>query len=802
MENRDNQAELARRLRESEEAREQLWNTFIQLDHVFWSFDLLENRLLQITPNSEQILGRPPQAFFETPDLWMEMIHPDDRPLFASIFPDFRRGLPLDKTCRILLPNGELRWIHKRAAPVQRDGRFIRVDGLTTDITREKAMEKKLRESEENLRQLAENLRQVVWLRTPQQMLYINPAYEAVWGRSRDVIYANPNEFVQSIHPDDRPRILQVLSGSFRQTGVFDEEYRILRPDGSFRWIWARSFPVFDDQGRIARTAGIAEDTTERRQAIEALQEAKELAVQADRAKSEFLAVMSHEIRTPMNSILGLTELLLDTPLDETQRDYAVTLRSSAEILLSILNDILDISKIEAGRMNLEILDFNLAQSIEELVKMLAPRAKEKGLCFSVALDARLRRLVRGDPLRLQQVLFNLIGNAIKFTDQGSVRFEVTVEQETASALSVRFCVFDSGIGIDAATLSTLFTPFSQADLSTTRRFGGTGLGLSISKRLVELMGGHIGVKSQLGKGSTFWFVLSLEPSPPALSETAACASVDRIAPMDTETAVPTAEPEPPKPPSLPNLPILLAEDNETNQKLMRLLLHKLGLTDIDIVNDGHQAVAAALSRHYRLILMDFRMPGMDGLEATRRIRNWESAHAKQAVPIIALTANALGGDRERCLAAGMNDYLSKPVHFRQLRRLLERYLTERQTDVSCHEILDNVRQLCGCLDQEELLLLFRTFLQDIPPRLAALKAAREQGDWEALRFHAHYIKSGSGNLGARRLMQVCAELEQLAKKERLDGALLEKTGEWIHLAEREFASLRKSLQKAFSIDT
>ncbi|MBM7868332.1 PAS domain-containing protein [Heliobacterium gestii] len=785
----DKQTDLRHRLRESEAAREQLWNTFIQLDHVFWSFDLIENRLLQVTPNSDRILGQPAQAFFEHPDRWKAFIHPEDQALFASMFDHCRKGLPFDQMCRLSLPGGESRWLRIQGAPVEQQGQIIRVDGLITDITREKSMEKRLRESELNLRQLAENLRQVVWLRTPQKMIYISPAYETIWGRSRDYLLVNPNAFIDSIHPEDRPRILQVLSSSFRQTGFFDEEYRILRPDGSIRWIWARSFPVFDEQGRIARTAGIAEDMTERRQAMVALEEATEIAVRANRAKSEFLAVMSHEIRTPMNSILGLTELLLDTVLDETQRDYTATLRSSTEILLSILNDILDISKIEAGRMNLEILDFNLADSIDELVKMLAPRAKEKGLSFAVTLDPRLRRLVRGDPLRLQQVLFNLIGNAIKFTDQGSVRVEATVASETDSSLTIYFSVCDSGIGIDPDTLSTLFTPFSQADLSTTRRFGGTGLGLSISKRLVEMMGGHIGVESALGQGSTFWFSLPLKPSvrPTDLARPVPCAAL--LSPAAPQVAPARQAP-------LPNLPILLAEDNETNQKLIRLLLGRLGLTAVDIVSDGRQAVEAALSREYRLILMDFRMPAMDGLEATREIRRREREQCRRTTPIIALTANALGDDREKCLAAGMNDYLTKPIHLERFHRLLERYLTEPPAESAHREVFDKFRQLSTELDPDDLQTLYHTFLQDTPARLEALKAAHDQGDLQELRFLAHYIKSGSGNLGACRLMGICAELEQLAKKERLDGALQAKAGCWIQQADAEFASLREAIGK------
>ena len=742
---------------------------------------------------------------------------------------------------------------------------------------------------------------------------YINRAQELWLGMTAAEVEGREVRTLvgDKVWADIEPRLRTAMQGQ----GVPLERHRIDR-SGNPVWHSGRHVPDVNEDGAVVGVYTVFFDITQRALAEQQLllheqelRQAKEAAENASRAKSEFLANMSHEIRTPMNGVLGLTELLLETSLDSQQRPFVETVRSSGEALLSIINDILDFSKIEAGKLETETLDFDLYQAVEDVVQLLAPHAHAKQLELACRIDERLPSALRGDPFRLRQVLTNLVGNAVKFTDKGEVL--VDVQQQDANTL--RICVHDTGIGIPPDVRGRLFKAFEQADGSTTRRFGGTGLGLAICRSLVELMGGQIGVDSTPADGSTFWFTLPITPavSVPAVANpkllnqrhvlvvddnatnrdilehhlsacgmhcATACDGVEGLAmlqeaqrngkPFDIAVvdmkmprmdgidmaaaarADPTLAklrlvlvtslhstdemtrarqagidaylPTPvkrlerfralaqtmgdagaaalapvPRAADRPTIRAraLLAEDNGVNQVVARNMLKAIGCEHL-IVRNGLEALEAIQREHFDIVLMDCQMPVMDGYAATRAIRKYQTGLATpQRTPIVALTANALVGDAQLCLDAGMDDHLAKPYTRQQLAGMLMRWLPAELVDqpgtadgagqpgaaaagsaqpkpragMLDQRALDNIRAVDD--DGSVLDEVIQMFFDEAPVHLEALHRAQAGGDAVELCRVAHAMKSSSLNVGANSLGELCRRLERQGKDNELAGS-------------------------------
>ncbi|HKQ40185.1 MAG TPA: PAS domain-containing protein, partial [Verrucomicrobiae bacterium] len=803
-------------------------------------------------------------------------------------------------------PTSEKLFVHVIKTPLYDSlGRVVGIQGIFWDVTQRKKIEEELAYERDLLRALLDNIPDRIYfkdvhsrfIRCSRSMIKRLGAKEVKEVVGKTDFDFHPRELAQEYYDDEQRIILTgqpLINKLERQTDIA----------GNDIWATVTKVPIYNQNGAVTGIIGISRDVTQLKKAEEALEQARDEALESARVKSRFLANMSHEIRTPMYSITGMTGLLADTRLTQEQREYVQSIRDSTETLLGIINDILDFSKIEAGKLSFEVIDFELRGSIENTIEMLAESAQRKGVELNCWIDANVPNRLRGDPGRFRQVLANLLANGVKFTEKGEVLVRVTRLNEIDDHVTLRFAVNDTGVGIDAKAMSLIFQPFTQGDGSTTRKFGGTGLGLTISKQIVELMKGEIGVESTAGEGSHFWFTLSFqkqsgdsargdngpsedfsdasiliaEPDQTSrsifgeiLGRSSAkltfaqtpeeCVSMLRSAPPDMlvvdiarrefedMSVVQTIKSDPalanvkvivlapigtrldpsmmrsagiaaymmkplresrvyeclrhvlrgspvddgtthtPRPVEKRNARVLLAEDNPVNQRLTLRQLKKLGF-QAEAVANGREVLQALSQVPYDIILMDCQMPEMDGYETARAIRR--SAEGSSHTPyIVALTANAMLGDRDKCLGSGMNDYLPKPLDLADLEGVLERALAKLQPieeEISARSpcldqaVIAGLRELQGPDEPDSLKELAELFIKDGWMRVTRLERALADKDGPGAAAVAHTLKGSANNLGARHLASLCQSLENAAKSADTTEAaniLLELKGEF-----------------------
>ncbi len=565
------------------------------------------------------------------------------------------------------------------------------------------------------------------------------------------------------------PLLLHAIIAQNRSMGLFlgipDEDARdILDVSFAFLTVILGAAAGILQNAELYRT--ISRLNAELEGKVRRLEESERALADASRSKDTFLANISHEIRTPMNGVIGMGRLLLQTPLDANQEDMARTILSESGLLLRLLNDLLDISRIEAGRLDFERIPFDLRELLRHIASTHRRMAAEKGLGFVMETDPSLPASLVGDPGRVRQIFANLLGNAIKFTHEGAVAVRVTEQSRREGRCVLMVRVTDTGIGIPSETLARLFRPFTQADASTSRLYGGSGLGLAISRSLVGMMGGRIGAESEPGKGSTFWFTLELPVADMTSGD--ACDAIASSGPTD----------------DISGLRVLVVEDNATNRRVLEALLGKLGVS-VELVEGGQEALDALGRERYDMVLMDVQMPGMDGVETTRRIRASEGSGVR--IPIIAMTANTMKGDRETCLAAGMDGYLPKPVDPAELARTIATFgrtgggawtaddsevvAMPEGNGIAATDTFDRASLLERVIWDEELCVrVVRTFLADGKALVSQFEEAAERGDAAAARVAAHTLRGAAANVAAKALSVLASRAEDIASREDLDG--------------------------------